>query len=92
MAEPAALAPEEAQQTSEEPGARTEMVRVRVDPQGPTYVEGPVEICVDGEEPLVVDRFRVAICSCRCSARYPLCDGTHNKTRARRPRVNRDGH
>ncbi len=57
-----------------EPGGR---VRVRVDPEGPTYVDGPVEVTTDGGEPLLVDRFRVAICACRRSAQYPLCDGSH---------------
>src|SRR5882757_3589152 len=53
-------------------------VRVWVDPQGPIYLEGPVELHVDGEpEPTVIERFRVAICACRHSGRYPLCDGSH---------------
>lgn len=56
---------------------RAAPVRIRVDPEGPTYVEGPAEILVDGEEPILVNRFRVAICACRRSGRYPLCDGTH---------------
>lgn len=51
--------------------------RVRVDPHGPIYVDGPVEVLADGEEPLLVDRFRVAICTCRRSGQYPLCDGSH---------------
>lgn len=60
-----------------------EVTRVLVDPQGPTYIEGPVEVCVDGAEPQLIDRFRVAICACRCSKSYPLCDGTHNRTKRR---------
>jgi len=63
-----------------EPGVAP--VRVWVDPQGPTYVEGPVEVHVDGEaEPVLVDRFRVAVCACRRSSRYPLCDGSHRTIR-----------
>lgn len=53
------------------------VVRVRVDPHGPTYIDGPVEVVVDGGSPVLVDRFRVAICACRRSAQYPLCDGSH---------------
>jgi CDGSH-type Zn-finger protein len=57
-------------------------VRVWVDPRGPTYVEGPVELHVDGaDEPMLIDRFRVAVCSCRRSDRYPLCDGSHRTIR-----------
>jgi CDGSH-type Zn-finger protein len=49
-----------------------------MDPHGPTYIEGPVEVHVDGEHgPEVIDRFRVALCACRRSGRYPLCDGSH---------------
>ena len=58
-------------------GAQRIAVRVRVDPKGPTYVEGPVELCVDGKEPVLIDRFTVAICACRRSRRYPLCDNSH---------------
>jgi CDGSH-type Zn-finger protein len=61
-------------------------VRVWVDPQGPTYIEGPVEVLVDGEAgPTVINRFRVAICACRRSARYPLCDGSHHALKAATP-------
>ena len=59
-------------------------VRVRVDPKGPTYVEGPVELCVDGQEPVLIDRFTVAICACRRSRRYPLCDNSHVQEQASR--------
>ena len=45
-------------------------------------MEGPVELHLDGDpDPTVVDRFRVAICACRRSARYPLCDGSHRTVR-----------
>jgi CDGSH-type Zn-finger protein len=59
---------------------RQRPVRVWVDPAGPTYIEGPVELRLDGASPVqVVDRFRVAICACRRSDRYPLCDGSHRR-------------
>lgn len=54
--------------------------RVVIDPAGPVLIEGPVEIEAVGEDPLVVDRFLVAICTCRRSRSYPLCDGTHRRT------------
>ena len=57
-------------------------VRVRVDPRGPTYVEGPVAVRVDGEDPVLIDRFTVAICACRKSRRYPLCDNSHAEDRS----------
>lgn len=42
-------------------------------------VEGPVDIEADGEPPLHVDRFLVALCACRRSKRYPLCDTSHRR-------------
>jgi CDGSH-type Zn-finger protein len=44
---------------------------------GRAYVEGPVELRVDGQEPVLIERFTVAICACRRSRRYPLCDNSH---------------
>lgn len=52
-------------------------IRIRVEPRGPVYVDGPAEILAEGCEPLLVDRFRVAVCTCLRSNRYPLCDGSH---------------
>lgn len=43
-------------------------------------IEGPVSIEVDGGDPVLVDRFLVAVCACRRSRRYPLCDGSHRRT------------
>jgi CDGSH-type Zn-finger protein len=54
--------------------------RVIVVPDGPLLVEGPVElVSTDGEEPVTCDRFMVAICQCRRSKRYPLCDASHRR-------------
>lgn len=40
-------------------------------------VEGPVElVCEDGST-VVSNRFRVAICACRRSKRFPFCDTSH---------------
>lgn len=53
--------------------------RVKLDPAGPILVEGPIEVCVGDGPPEVIDRFLVALCACKRSGRYPLCDGTHRK-------------
>lgn len=53
--------------------------RVIVMRGGPTLIEGPVQLEMDGEDPIVLDRFMVAICGCRRSGSYPLCDGTHRR-------------
>ena len=50
---------------------------VRVVPSGPVMVQGPV--CIEMPDGSVVksDRFMVAICTCRRSKCYPLCDTSH---------------
>ncbi|MGV0835688.1 CDGSH iron-sulfur domain-containing protein [Mycolicibacterium thermoresistibile] len=52
---------------------------VRVVPNGPVMVEGPV--CIELPDGAVVesDRFMVAICTCRRSKNYPLCDTSHRR-------------
>lgn len=53
--------------------------RVQVVPNGPVLVSGPVRIEMPGGEVVESDRFMVAICTCRRSARYPLCDTSHRR-------------
>ncbi|MFD5634213.1 CDGSH iron-sulfur domain-containing protein [Streptomyces sp. NPDC127077] len=59
--------------------------RVRVDPDGPLLVEGPVEVIGDDGSVTVSHRSTVAICTCRRSRTYPWCDTSH------RSRVKPDG-
>jgi CDGSH-type Zn-finger protein len=52
---------------------------VRIVPNGPVMVEGPVHIeALDGSV-VESDRFLVAICTCRRSKNYPLCDTSHRR-------------
>ncbi|WP_082952936.1 CDGSH iron-sulfur domain-containing protein [Mycobacterium sp. 852002-10029_SCH5224772] len=55
--------------------------RVQVVPNGPVLVSGPVRIEMPGGEVVESDRFMVAICTCRRSGRYPLCDTSHRRCR-----------
>lgn len=53
-------------------------------PGGPVMVEGPVEFVREDGSTIVSDRFRVAICACRRSKRFPFCDTSHRcRVRAR---------
>lgn len=46
-------------------------------------VEGPVDLVTDDGARVCSDRFMVAVCTCRRSKNYPLCDTSHRrKTRA----------
>lgn len=60
-------------------GADREPRIVRIVPGGPVLVEGPVEIVTPDGERASSDRFVVAVCACRRSKNYPLCDTSHRK-------------
>ena len=55
----------------------TEPRIVRVVPSGPVLVQGPVRIEMPDGSVVESDRFMVAICTCRRSEAYPLCDTSH---------------
>lgn len=58
------------------------MIRtVRIVPNGPIMVEGPVRIEMPDGDVVESDRFMVALCTCRRSKNYPLCDTSHRRRR-----------
>jgi CDGSH-type Zn-finger protein len=61
-----------------------EVRRVLVTREGPILVEGPVEILTEDGHTVVSQRTVVAVCGCKRSRRYPLCDTSHRK-RSRTP-------
>jgi CDGSH-type Zn-finger protein len=52
---------------------------VRVVPNGPVLVQGPVRIEMPDGTVVESDRFMVAICACKRSKTYPLCDTSHRR-------------
>ncbi|MBV9089061.1 MAG: CDGSH iron-sulfur domain-containing protein [Mycobacteriaceae bacterium] len=62
---------------------------VRVVPNGPVLVEGPVRIELPDGTVVESDRFMVAICACRRSKSYPLCDTSHRLRRRAEPSTQR---
>jgi len=61
------------------PTEQVEPTRVTITSDGPILVDGPIELIgVDGTT-VRSDRFRVAVCTCRRSKAYPLCDTSHRK-------------
>ncbi|BBY19146.1 CDGSH iron-sulfur domain-containing protein [Mycolicibacterium litorale] len=54
---------------------------VRVVKGGPIMVEGPVRIEMPDGSVVESDRFMVAICVCKRSKDYPLCDTSHRRRR-----------
>ena len=59
----------------------TEPLLVRVVPYGPVMMQGPVRIEMPDGSVVESDRFMVAICACRKSKTYPLCDTSHRRRR-----------
>ena len=55
---------------------------VRVTAAGPLLIEGPIRIHLPDGSRLDSDRFMVAICCCRRSGIYPLCDTSHRRRSA----------
>jgi CDGSH-type Zn-finger protein len=53
--------------------------RVRLVPDGPLLVEGPVEIELEDGTVVTSDRFVVALCVCGCSGGHPFCDTSHRR-------------
>ncbi|MGO1052235.1 CDGSH iron-sulfur domain-containing protein [Crossiella sp. CA198] len=53
--------------------------RLRLVTGGPLLVDGPVELELPDGETLHCTRFQVALCLCRRSKRYPLCDTSHRR-------------
>jgi CDGSH-type Zn-finger protein len=52
---------------------------VQIVPGGPIMVEGPVRIEAPDGTVVESDRFMVAVCTCRRSKIYPLCDTSHRR-------------
>lgn len=53
--------------------------RVRPVTGGPVLIDGPVEIELPDGSVVSSDRFVVALCVCRRSRTYPLCDTSHRR-------------
>lgn len=53
--------------------------RVRTTDHGPILIEGPVELTTEDGKTVRSDRFVTAVCACRRSSIYPLCDASHRK-------------
>jgi CDGSH-type Zn-finger protein len=54
-------------------------VTIRLRPNGPLVVEGPVKIIDQNGNPFPLnpDKPSVALCRCGASNNRPFCDGTH---------------
>ncbi|TDP94112.1 CDGSH iron-sulfur domain-containing protein [Labedaea rhizosphaerae] len=61
------------------PTERVDPTRVTITSEGPILVDGPVELVGADGTTVRSDRFRVAVCTCRRSKVYPLCDTSHRK-------------
>lgn len=53
--------------------------RVQIVRGGPMLIEGPVDMVLDDGSHVCSDRFLVAVCMCKRSKIYPLCDTSHRR-------------
>jgi len=63
--------------------------QVRIIAGGPMMVQGPVRIEMPDGTVVESDRFMVAICMCKRSKTYPLCDTSHRRRERTDPSVQR---
>jgi CDGSH-type Zn-finger protein len=61
-------------------------VRVEITGEGPVLVYGATDIVTPGGDTVRSDRAVTALCTCRRSRRFPLCDTSH-RNRQRRSRT-----
>jgi CDGSH-type Zn-finger protein len=54
---------------------------LRTVPGGPIMVRGPIHTTLADGTAVDSDRFMVAICACKRSKIYPLCDTSHRRRR-----------
>jgi CDGSH-type Zn-finger protein len=47
--------------------------------EGPVLVHGPIEVVLPDGQTVNSDRAVSALCTCRRSRRYPLCDTSHRR-------------
>lgn len=64
------------------PTERRSATHIRVVAGGPIMVEGPVSIEMPDGSTVESDRFMVALCACKRSKNYPLCDTSHRRKKA----------
>ncbi|MBE7161529.1 MAG: CDGSH iron-sulfur domain-containing protein [Williamsia herbipolensis] len=57
----------------------TDRRTVRMVTNGPIMVEGPVRVEMPDGEVVESDRFMVALCACKRSKTFPLCDTSHRR-------------
>lgn len=57
--------------------------RVVLVDSGPALIDGPVDLVTPDGSVLHCDRFQVALCLCKRSSIYPLCDTSHRLRRRR---------
>ncbi|MBB3601502.1 CDGSH-type Zn-finger protein [Mycolicibacterium sp. BK556] len=63
--------------------------QIRIVAGGPMMVQGPVRIEMPDGTVVESDRFMVAICMCRRSKTYPLCDTSHRRRERTEPSAQR---
>ncbi|RKT89146.1 Iron-binding zinc finger CDGSH type [Saccharopolyspora antimicrobica] len=53
--------------------------RVEITGEGPVLIHGPVELVMPDGVRIRSERAVTALCTCRRSRRYPMCDTSHRR-------------
>ncbi|MBA4024392.1 MAG: CDGSH iron-sulfur domain-containing protein [Gordonia sp.] len=67
---------------ADRPTERRPTTHIRVVAGGPIMVDGPVSIEMPDGSVVESDRFTVALCACKRSKNFPLCDTSHRRKKA----------
>ena len=59
--------------------AEPDPTRVQLTDEGPVLITGPVELELPDGSRVRSDRAVTAVCQCRRSKRYPICDTSHRR-------------
>ncbi|MEV0089034.1 CDGSH iron-sulfur domain-containing protein [Saccharopolyspora sp. NPDC050642] len=66
--------------------------RVEITGEGPVLIYGPVELFTPDGRRVCSERAVTALCACRRSCRYPICDTSHRRATRNRLRKTDDAH
>lgn len=60
--------------------------RVEITGEGPILIHGPIDLFTPDGRRVHSTRAVTAVCTCRRSRRYPICDTSHRRPARHRPK------
>ncbi len=69
-----------------------EPIRVELTAEGPVLIHGPVDLVTPDGHHVSSQRTVTALCTCRRSRRFPMCDTSHRRQARHRAKGTDDEH